>query len=368
MGQWNKYVRAVMISLLAVICAGSAPVYAVEMGTITSMSEKVYKEKNIESGVVGNVIAGTVFSVLSTETDETGVVWCRVRTDIGTEGYIPAQNVAPAGAESEGAENADAEDMEADNGQGGSTEDGAAEEEREAGGAAMEGSDMTEAEAVSADDAREQDNTGDSGKRIQIMETINIRSGASTDTEIVGKIRQGETLSYLAETENELGETWYEIEYNGVCGYIRKDTVMETENAGDILSENGENGLSQARQDAGDLEESGSDPYENMQRPEATRAPETDGEPDGAKKTEAVKQTEETESIKETKEEERAENSEKAAAGESGELRENGQTEKTRGRIRIDWIAVVSLAGSLFFAAVIVRIVKRLMKICGRMR
>lgn len=341
MGRWNKYVRAVMISLLAVICAGSAPVYAVEMGTITSMSEKVYKEKNIESGVVGNVIAGTVFSVLSTETDETGVVWCRVKTDVGTEGYIPAQNVAPAGwsdASSDGISDVTAEN------------DGA-----QGGGTAQDGS----MESGSLEDAE---------KRIQIMETINIRNGASTDTEIVGKIRQGETLSYLAETENELGETWYEIEYNGVRGYIRKDTVMETENAGNAPSENGENALSQARQDEGDLEESGGEPYENMQRSEETRAPETDGELDGAKKTEAVKQPEETESIKEAKEEECTENSEKAAAGESGELREDDQTEKTRGRIRIDWIAVVSLAGSLFFAAVIVRLVKRLIKICGRMR
>lgn len=407
MGRWKKYAHAVMISLLAVLCAGSIPVYAVETGTIASMSEKVYKEKDTGSAVISNVITGASFFVLSTETDEAGNTWCRIRTDVGTEGYMPAQNVAltgsgdaaqaePADGTAESGEDREGSEDGVVEGSSGSAaetnEDGAVEgssgsaaetdedgavkgssgSEAETGedGAAADGSDSI-SEHTNGNDAQAQGNTDGAGKRIQITETINIRSGASTDTEIVGKIRQGETISYLDALENEIGETWYEIEYNGVYGYIRKDTVTEAETMENTAPGDGENGLLQTQrsEDALSALENGNAQPEEMQVTTGMGG-ETDeaGNGTGIKRTENAGAEKEAGKTTGTEGEGQIKNSGNDSEEEGGEGQQKDEAGKRKVRFWIDWIVVVSFIGSLLLAAAIVRLVKRLLGIYRRMR
>lgn len=375
MGRWKKYAHAVMISLLAVLCAGSTPVYAVETGTITSMSEKVYKEKDTGSAVISNVITGASFFVLSTETDEAGNTWCRIRTDVGTEGYMPAQNVALTGSgDAAQAETADGTAESGEDREG--SEDGVVEgssgsaAETNEDGAAADGSDST-SEHTNGNDAQAQGNTDGAGKRIQITETINIRSGASTDTEIVGKIRQGETISYLDALENEIGETWYEIEYNGVHGYIRKDTVTEAETMENTAPGDGENGLLQTQrsEDALSALENGNAQPEEMQVTTGMGG-ETDeaGNGTGIKRTENAGAEKEAGKTTGTEGEGQIKNSGNDSEEEGGEGQQKDEAGKRKVRFWIDWIVVVSFIGSLLLAAAIVRLVKRLFGIYRRMR
>lgn len=52
-----------------------------------SMSAKIYQNMSEES-VVGNLLFGNQFEVISAETDESGAVWYKVKTDFGVEGYV----------------------------------------------------------------------------------------------------------------------------------------------------------------------------------------------------------------------------------------------------------------------------------------
>ncbi|MDS0526633.1 SH3 domain-containing protein [Clostridium sp. SHJSY1] len=54
-----------------------------------------------------------------------------------------------------------------------------------------------------------------------ISSSVNIRSGASTDTSVVGSLTHGTVVQILGTEGN-----WYRISYNGVVGYVRGDFIV----------------------------------------------------------------------------------------------------------------------------------------------
>ena len=64
-----------MLSLFTLLAVLGIPVYATETGTTSGMSAKVYESMNEEGTVVANVIRGSRFTILATETDEEGGQW-----------------------------------------------------------------------------------------------------------------------------------------------------------------------------------------------------------------------------------------------------------------------------------------------------
>ncbi|MBQ7563084.1 MAG: SH3 domain-containing protein [Lachnospiraceae bacterium] len=55
-----------------------------------------------------------------------------------------------------------------------------------------------------------------------IKDSVNVRSGASTDTSSLGKVPKGTKFEKLGEEGD-----WFQIEYNGQNGYIRSDMLEE---------------------------------------------------------------------------------------------------------------------------------------------
>lgn len=60
---------------------------------------------------------------------------------------------------------------------------------------------------------------------VEVMEYVNIREHPTTDARILGHIPGETVLQPLGKEENELGELWYQIRYEGITGYIRGTTV-----------------------------------------------------------------------------------------------------------------------------------------------
>lgn len=147
------------------------PVYAAETGTTSGMSAKVYESMSEDGTVVANVIKGSVFTILSEHTDENGTEWYFICTDIGQEGYIQKEE--------------------------------------------------TFREAEETQQSIEQTPQ----KQIKFIQNVNIRELPTIEAEIVGRVPRNTILEPLEKQENESGEVWYQINYEGIIGYIRESTV-----------------------------------------------------------------------------------------------------------------------------------------------
>ncbi len=144
--------------------------YAIETGTVSGMSAKVYKSMNEDSAVVANVIRDSEFIILSMETDEVGIEWYVIRTDTGKIGYIKREEVYR--------------------------------------------------EEIDTQDIEQTTKT-----QIRFRKNVNIRKLPTKDSEIVGRVPETTILEPIQRQENEVGETWYQIEYEEISGYILETTV-----------------------------------------------------------------------------------------------------------------------------------------------
>ena len=83
--------RAACLIAVMICVIFSTRVQAAEEGGMTlPSSAKIYKSMSEGSDIIANLIVGNVFEVLEAENDPSGVIWYRVRTDFGAEGYVKA--------------------------------------------------------------------------------------------------------------------------------------------------------------------------------------------------------------------------------------------------------------------------------------
>ena len=66
---------------------------AEEDGMIQPSSAKIYSSMSENSDIIANLIVGNVFEVLEAESDASGGIWYRVKTDFGAEGYVKASEM-----------------------------------------------------------------------------------------------------------------------------------------------------------------------------------------------------------------------------------------------------------------------------------
>lgn len=177
-----NFLYVLTLSLLMLIRMQESA-YAAQTGTIREMSARVYEKMSEESAVMGNVIKENVFTILAEETDADGVEWYLVQTDLGIKGYIKKEYV----------------------------ENGAATEENEQ----------------------------PKKWKMEFSQNVNIRLQPTTESEIVGRVPQYTILEPLQIQENDLGEIWYQIEYEGVVGFVRESAVdiIEIEDTSELLGE-----------------------------------------------------------------------------------------------------------------------------------
>lgn len=152
------------------------PTYAAQTGTLENMSAKVYENMNEDSSIVANIIYGSKFDILSEETASDGIEWYFIQTDMGVKGYIKKENVQ------------------------------------------QEVQETVE---------------GQKKQQIECAQNVNIRLQPTTEAEIVGRVPQHTILEPIQTQENEQGEIWYQIEYEGITGFVRESTVdiIEVEEA-----------------------------------------------------------------------------------------------------------------------------------------
>lgn len=78
---------------------------------------------------------------------------------------------------------------------------------------------VNESEA-GAEGEQTEEKTREAGSTIKVKENVNIRSGANTDSEILGKANGGDTFTLIEEVNG-----WCKFTYNGKDAYIRSDFI-----------------------------------------------------------------------------------------------------------------------------------------------
>lgn len=205
-------------SLIFICTALALKVQAAEdSGTLPAVSAKVHSEMSDNSDITANLIAGNVFEVLEAVSDAEGGIWYRVKTDFGMEGYVRAGELDLLIMETQALQQAveNTENMELDDAQ-----------ENALDNDAVENALNDDAQENALDNNAVVSESETAAGELITLDSVNLRSMPSTDSEILRRISQNIPLLYYQRYVNDEGEGWYKVEYEGTTGYVIESAVM----------------------------------------------------------------------------------------------------------------------------------------------
>lgn len=169
-------------------------------GTTTAVVN-IRKEASTDSEVVGSTTKGKTIDILEAVKDSSGNVWYKVSIADGGYGYIRSDYVQ--------------------------TSDTIEVTSTASGTSTSTGSTTKPADTVPTSIGERQAVIQSSDK------DVNVRSGASTQHDVVTSLPGGTTVTLIGEATDSSGNKWYQLtcEYNGktIEGYVRSDLIDETE-------------------------------------------------------------------------------------------------------------------------------------------
>ena len=191
--------------MLTVFCMTTFTSLAAE-GTVTAVVN-IRKEASTDSEVVGSTTKGKKIDILDAVKDSSGTVWYKVSISGGGYGYIRSDFVETS------------ETIEVS----GST----------SSTSSTEGT-TKPAETVPT-------SIGERQAVIKSDKSVNIRSGASTQHDLVTALPNGTTITLIGEATDSAGYKWYQMtcDYNGrtVEGYVRSDLIGDAESTSEENTE-----------------------------------------------------------------------------------------------------------------------------------
>lgn len=211
---------------LCCMCMLGIRAYAAEDdGIFADATAKVHTAISEDSDITANLIVGSGFEVLDTQTDDNGNTWYRIKTDFGAEGYVKSEALEKVTIE------------------------------------------MPENSGNTIENNADNDILPGQLGELNVLETINLRRQPSTASEIIVKIERDTKLPYFDEYVNELGEVWYQVSYENIMGYVTDSAVAIVQQV--PLDEN-------MQLDEGEQFEEGEHPEEDGQPNEGEQSPDED--------------------------------------------------------------------------------------------
>lgn len=228
MKRWRRYAAGVFFAVYIMRIS----VFAEETGMPAGLSEKIYAEMNVESGVIGNVIKGQTFSILAKELDASGNVWYLVKLSTGTWGYMPSSSVTQVAqmeagsAQPEGApqEAEEPDSAQPPSGDGQTADNGKPLNNNNEG---LNGDNVSENGDLEPDSSGAAESGKNTVQGVQTIKGVNIRKSTSTKSSVLIQAPPNVTLECLGTVKNQAGEIWYEVVYKDVQGYVKKSVVRE---------------------------------------------------------------------------------------------------------------------------------------------
>ena len=191
--------------------------YTQTTGTVTSDNVKVRSTASTTASQVSSLKNGDSVDIVDEATDSSGYVWYKIYVNKNEFGYVRSDLVSKAG---------------------GSSSTTIATNTSTTTTTSLPETTATAVEQKSA---------------TVISDSVNVRKGAGTGYDSVGKVKNGDTVTITGEANGTDGKTWYQVTFgdNSTTGYIRSDLVQisevtqeQTENT--EVTENTEGGEEQA--------------------------------------------------------------------------------------------------------------------------
>lgn len=190
---WLKGILGITIGCMVFYGAGMT-IHAAS-GKITADSAKVRAQASTTAEVTGSVKQGATIDILEEVTDSAGMVWYKV-----ADGYIRSDLVTKDGESSAGSSNSSTTTT------------------------------TTTTTTTQTDTPADTVPTAITEQAATIsVESVRIRSGASTEHGTVASLPKGTEVKLIGQATDSAGKTWYQMtcSYNGksVEGYVRSDLV-----------------------------------------------------------------------------------------------------------------------------------------------
>ncbi len=223
----------------------SALAYTQTTGTVSTDNVKVRSSASTTASQVSSLKKGDSVDIVDEATDASGYVWYKIYVNKSEFGYVRSDLVAKAGGSSSSS----------------TTTNTATTEPANAAAASAP------ATTVTATEQRTATVTSDS---------VNVRQGAGTGYDSVGKVTKGETLTITGEATGTDNKTWYQVSFgsSGKTGFVRSDLVSVSEAAPEASAEVAEGGENPEGEASENTEGEGS---EESSQPTATASDVGDG-------------------------------------------------------------------------------------------
>ncbi len=192
---------SVLVSATIFVSAGVTTfAYTETTGTIISDNVKVRSEASTTASQVSSLKNGDKVDIIDEAKDASGYVWYKIRVNKSETGFVRSDLLSKEG------------------GSAAQTTTTTTNTSQSNGAAAT-----LPATTVTATETRTATITEDS---------VNVREGAGTGYNSVGKATKGETVTITGEATGSDNKTWYQVTFgNGKTGFIRSDLIQVSEAA-----------------------------------------------------------------------------------------------------------------------------------------
>jgi uncharacterized protein YgiM (DUF1202 family) len=192
---------SVLVSATIFVSAGvQVFAYTETTGTVTSDNVKVRSEASTTASQVSSLKNGDKVDIIDEAKDASGYVWYKIRVNKSETGFVRSDLLSKEGGSA-------------------AQTTTTTTNTQEANGAAA----TLPATTVTATESRTATITEDS---------VNVREGAGTGYNSVGKASKGETVTITGEATGSDNKTWYQVQFgNGKTGFIRSDLLQVSEAA-----------------------------------------------------------------------------------------------------------------------------------------
>lgn len=201
---------AMAMAVAATVFVGSTVTglaYTQTTGTVISDNVKVRSDASTTANQVSSLKNGDVVDIVDEATDSSGYVWYKIYVNKNEFGYVRSDLVNKKGGSSNTTATATATTSAAS---------------------------LPETSAT----ATEQRNA------TVLSDSVNVRKGAGTAYDSVGKVAKGDTILVTGEANGTDGKTWYQVSFgDGKTGFVRSDLVAVSDTPAETAEnpEGGEN-------------------------------------------------------------------------------------------------------------------------------
>ena len=190
---------SVIVSAAVFVSASlSAYAYTETTGTVKTSNVKVRSSASTTASQVSSLREGDTIDIVDEATDASGYVWYKIRVNKSEKGYVRSDLIKKSGDSSAKAET--------------TTTTTTNTTESNAAAASLP------ATTVTATESRPATITQDS---------VNVREGAGTAYNSVGKVTKGDTVTITGEATGSDNKTWYQVTFgsSNKTGFIRSDLL-----------------------------------------------------------------------------------------------------------------------------------------------